>query len=55
MAYRREDAGPFNAWRRAVSARALHLLAAEGSIPMYASGNQLAARLRGLDHLPERV
>jgi peptide chain release factor subunit 1 len=28
------------------------LLTAEGSIPMYAAGNELAERLRGLDHQP---
>lgn len=32
-------------------APALRLLVAEGSFPMYASGNELFARLRGLDHL----
>jgi len=36
-------------------AGALKLLATEGSIPMYASGNELAARLRSLDHQPEPV
>ena len=36
-------------------AQALKLLAAEGSVPMYANGNELAARLRSLDHQPERV
>jgi hypothetical protein len=35
--------------------QALRLLAAEGSIPMYASGNELAARLRSLDHQPQPV
>jgi hypothetical protein len=36
-------------------AGALTLLAAEGSIPMYASGNELVGRLRSLDHRPQRV
>jgi len=36
-------------------AHALKLLAAEGSIPMYASGNELASRLRSLDHQLEGV
>jgi hypothetical protein len=36
-------------------AQAQRLLAAEGSIPMYASGNELAARLRGLDHQPQPI
>jgi hypothetical protein len=32
-------------------AQAVKLVAAEGSIPMYASGNELAARLRSLDRI----
>lgn len=36
-------------------APALRLLAAEGPIPMYAAGNELAERLRSLDRLPEQV
>lgn len=36
-------------------ARALKLLVAEGSVPMYAAGNELAERLRSLGHVPEQV
>jgi len=36
-------------------AQALKLLVAEGSIPMYARGNELAARLRSLDQHPARA
>jgi len=32
---------------------ALKLLVAEGAVPMYATGNELAERLRSLDHQPE--
>lgn len=41
--------------RSRLPARALKLVAAEGSVPMYATGNELVRRLRSLDRLPEEV
>jgi len=34
---------------------AMRLLAADGPVPMYATGNELSARLRSLDHRPARA
>lgn len=51
-------AGPLDAradLKSLLPVSALKLLAAEGSVPMYATGNELAARLRSLDHQPEPV
>ena len=51
-------AGPLEAraeLKSLLPASALKLLAAEGSVPMYATGNELAARLRSLDHQPQQV
>ncbi|TMC02402.1 MAG: hypothetical protein E6J41_30110 [Chloroflexi bacterium] len=43
------------AFKSLLPAPALSLLAAEGSVPMYASGNELAGRLRALDRQVERA
>lgn len=43
------------ALRDLLPAQALRLLTAEGSIPMYARGNELATRLRDLDRSAERI
>ena len=51
-------AGPLEAraeLKGMLPAAALKLLTAEGSVPLYASGNELAARLRGLDHQPAQA
>lgn len=51
-------AGPLEAraeLKGLLPAHALKLLAAEGSVPLYATGNELVKRLRSLDHLPEQV